>query len=1120
MSSEVISVVIFRFVLALVGLNEKSKRQRLDFILAALGLTLCGLAPRAEGQSPAAIAGTTFGIAVADGTYPLASSGYYFLIAADTSNQLKMANVLGATNCDCLYTYASNGPIAQIDFSNVALGQLTDELTFSDNYFGSYVLNKTDTGGQQQGNFIWFNGQAPTSLAGKSIYCNINDGTDPFAASGNATIQFATSGNAYTITLDSTVSVDSIGTYSYLRLNTASGKLVLNDSKAGLVTATFAFADQWNGSFGIRKNSTDSYQVGDFSILDEVTPRIEITSPKPGQSVSNEIVTVSGRAKDNVSVSLVLYSINGSDWLAADLSNNNLNWSANMVFTPGTNVFSVYAVDSSGNISPTNTARYVYVVNSQLSVTINGRGSLNPPYNNALLQIGASYTLTAIPATGYQFTSWTSSPGELIANRQALNFIMTTGLTFTANFVDIARPSLSIISPTPGQRWSNETLTVTGKARDNDRVAHVYYSLNNSDWIAVSTQNNWADWSIITGLVPGSNRLKTYAVDAAGNVSTTNLLEFRYILSAQLSVHAIGGRIIPQLNRAWLAVGQRYSLNVAASNGFAFKYWLDGHGAIITNKPALSFVMASNLNLTAYFSDIGKPSIIFSKNLSDLFSTNEFMSIRGHTTDNIRAKNVFFKLNEGGWQEATTTDGWENWTAALHLAPGTNAFFAYCVDSSGNVSSTNFAIITYLTVPASLNYLAGEGTSDSTSCFSLCFGARSFGGFSTDINYPCGVGTYSYTRLSTCTARLRVTYTSPPIAASTGPGDYLLYFTSPYSARFINNSTLDTGKLAFSFTPSLTMTSLVKQTFVYVNNQGLGKSTYFNAGKFSITDLASGLINNGTTLSYSLFGPANTLLRQTNSDGLIYTVTRYFGTNFGGAYVERYSPNGSLLGTDTGLFGFASQRPEGNAPADLDNRSVSISTSNSLSQLAFSADTFSQQSQDEGFESGVGDFVYGLADASTGNLLLTYTAPADISGSSSSADISFFAPNLGYLINGDSTVSMVAVSNLTGSLVSAPINKFISVTNAVYGYISQFQFLSNGSFSITGDTPGTGSYTYKAYSPETSLLRLTYESGYYAGNSGSLQLNFVSTNNGSYKRFIFDGSTNLLDAAHGNFGQQ
>ena len=126
---------------------------------------------------------------------------------------------------------------------------------------------------------------------------------------------------------------------------------------------------------------------------------------------------------------------------------------AEITLTPGTNTLRAYIIDATGNSSLTNTVTIFYVVRSSLLVAINGKGTVTPNYNAQLLEIGRNYTMTATAAAGYAFTNWS---GSVVTNKPALTFLMASNLAFTANFVDVTRPTLAITAPTSGQRWSNE----------------------------------------------------------------------------------------------------------------------------------------------------------------------------------------------------------------------------------------------------------------------------------------------------------------------------------------------------------------------------------------------------------------------------------------------------------------------------------------------------------------------------------------------------------------------------------------------------------------------------------------------------------------------------------------
>ena len=91
--------------------------------------------------------------------------------------------------------------------------------------------------------------------------------------------------------------------------------------------------------------------------LDYLRPTNTITAPVNGQHWSNSVFMVTGKAVDNVAVSNVLVSLNGGDWTPAALADNGSNWTNQVSLMPGTNVVSAYAMDTSGNVSLTNTVK-------------------------------------------------------------------------------------------------------------------------------------------------------------------------------------------------------------------------------------------------------------------------------------------------------------------------------------------------------------------------------------------------------------------------------------------------------------------------------------------------------------------------------------------------------------------------------------------------------------------------------------------------------------------------------------------------------------------------------------------------------------------------------------------
>jgi len=486
-----------------------------------------------------------------------------------------------------------------------------------------------------------------------------------------------------------------------------------------LLTATagtgFAFTN-WtggtNGTLSLLTNGValqfamQSNLVLQANFVDTNKPVVAITNITAGMLVSNSVVPVMGWATDNVAVAGVYVSLSNAvvntPFVLAGTTNNWATWNTNVTLIPGTNTVRAYAVDTSGNVSATNSVNLVYILSATLTVNTNGFGTVSPNYNGQLLQIGQGYTMTATAGTGFMFTNWT---GSITTNSPTLFFTMASNLTFTANFVDTNKPVVAITNITAGMLVSNPVFNVMGWATDNVAVAGVYVSLSNAvvntSYVLAGTLNNWATWSTNVTLIPGTNTVRAYAVDTSGNVSATNSVNLVYILSASLVVQTNGlGSISPNLNGASLQIGNTYLLTATAGTGSVFTNWTGGTNgtlSVLTNGVALQFTMQSNLVLQANFLDVQPPVLAITNVTAGMLVSNSAFNVMGWATDNVAVASVYYSLTNsagiGAWMLATGTN---NWIAAVTLIPGTNTVRAYAVDTSGNISPTNSVTFVYI----------------------------------------------------------------------------------------------------------------------------------------------------------------------------------------------------------------------------------------------------------------------------------------------------------------------------------------------------------------------------------------------------------------------------------------
>lgn len=1097
------------------GLPFSNGRSRLLVFLVSILFSVAFFTSKA---APVSLGSGALGLVVASGQAPLADTGYAFLVAEDSGNILRVVNISGFSNSQGNYSYTQGASHGLLDWSDLTGGNFGADFDFSDEFFGTYLLRDKNSGAQQNGDFIYFNGQAPASIAGRNLLCTINDGAAPYGSTGLARFKFSSSDNTYSLQGNGGNIPSSSGTYTYDRLNGSVAILQINDSVTGQGTLYLAFGSASTGSYGI--NSGNSFQVGDFIVTDDDPPTVAVTYPTNNQRLTTEVLTIAGTASDNSSVALVVYSLNGNEWFAASSVNEWKNWSADIVIKPGSNTLEICAIDGSGNLSPTNKLSFYYAVSAMLSVSVNNTNNrVSPNYDKSLLEIGRNYTLVAQPAAGFIFTNWTDYNGSIITNSASLQFTMRSGLALIANFIDVSKPLISVSFPKQLQRTSNSLLTVSGRVNDNDKISNIYLSINGSDWSAPTVWNGSSNWTANFTPLPGTNHLVAIALDNNGNYSKPFTIDFIHVPCSVFTVNSgPGGKISPSLNGALLPIGQKFTVTAVPKSGFAFSQWVDALGNIPTNRSTLTFIMQSNLAYTATFIDTSRPTLNLQVKQSEITNYSETIRISGRANDNDGIATVYIAANNNAWSNAANSGSWSNWWADVSLNPGANYFYAYAIDRSGNVSTTVRLKITLQTAPPALAGLRLDHFTDSFNSTEYTFSAKYFGQLSPDPLKVSGAGGYIYSKTGADSGRLQLSYSSPPKAASVGTKTMLLRFTSTKAGQILDGNGVGLGTFQLSSLADLTATSLVKRTIYYFGTQGDGQSSYYFSGKNYNTNLGTGFTYSGTTIYYNKFSPATTVIKQTNEFETVYIVSRYLGKDFGMTYTERYWPNGTLKSQDTGYFGLGSETSGAWASADITGRKMLVRSGGNSINLSFGNSTFAQSSFSDNFETGSGSYYYSASDAFTGNLQLNYSAPATLNGATDSAILSYFAPNLAYIRNTDSTVN-IAIFDTAGNYANgSAIGHSLSLTNVYNGLVSSLQLGNDGSVAGFGSLNLGGTYSWSNFSPSSDMLELNISAGPWSGDHASLQLCYSSARRGTYKIWIFSSGNSLLNSEQGFFG--
>jgi uncharacterized repeat protein (TIGR03803 family) len=293
------------------------------------------------------------------------------------------------------------------------------------------------------------------------------------------------------------------------------------------------------------------------------------------------------------------------------------NWSFTVNPLPGTNTLAVQSHDVSGGVSSMVTRTFFYekpVVFTLLKAG-NGNGSFKAassvsgdtvPTNGAMLNAGQSYTITAVPDQSSTFGRWISSSGAA-SNQATFSFIMEPGFALTATFLEIP-PVVAISSPAANLRTAAIPV-FKGTASGHFPITNVFCTLGNTNGSATLSAGSGtvSNWSVALVPAPGENTLTAFCVDAHGNPSATVSHKFFYEVPARLSVLKAGagnGSFNGPADGTLLDIGETYKITAVPDTSSLFSNWVSSAGAgggVAGDSPVLSFVMQSNLVLTATF---------------------------------------------------------------------------------------------------------------------------------------------------------------------------------------------------------------------------------------------------------------------------------------------------------------------------------------------------------------------------------------------------------------------------------------------------------------------------------------------------------------------------------------
>jgi hypothetical protein len=607
---------------------------------------------------------------------------------------------------------------AQITF--VMQSNLTLVATFYDNTRPQITVTSPAGNVRVTNGVITVSGTASDNVAlSRVLYRLGNNAFQP--ATGTASWSFTTSLGAGLNVLQ-VKSVDTSGNESTVASRTVTNVVTapLTVAVTGSGTVTPNYNGQWlevGGSYTMTAAAASGFTFDNWSgglsstspqltfvmqqgltltanFVDDSRPVIAMSSPANGTRLTNSTVTLRGTASDNGAIDRILCKVNDRPY---QVLSGTTDWTGDVSLGAGTNIICVKAVDSGGLESAELARTLTYVVTEPITVAVNGRGTVSPRHGQ-FLEVGKAYTASITPATGFSFTNWT---GTVSTNRASFTFIMRSNMTLVANLTDGARPSLTIVSPRGGARLTNSPVTIQGRASDNLSVAQVVCSLNGAPFEPASGTTNWF---ASMHLRAGRNVITAKALDETGRESALVSRVLTNVVMWPISMNVVGRGTVSPANGRLLEIGKRYTATATAGTGFRLTNWT---GTISTNRSTFSFIMESNMTLTATFVDIAKPTITIVYPATGVRLTNGSVVVRGRAADNLGVSQVLVGLNDGPFQPAVgTTD----WSLPLNLVAGPNKIRVKAIDATGLESATATQSVTHVVMLPIIVSTSGAGT--------------------------------------------------------------------------------------------------------------------------------------------------------------------------------------------------------------------------------------------------------------------------------------------------------------------------------------------------------------------------------------------------------------------------
>lgn len=310
-------------------------------------------------------------------------------------------------------------------------------------------------------------------------------------------------------------------------------------------------------------NSSVNWYIDNISITQSAPTQYTITAnanPTSGGTVSG-----GGTYNQGTTCTLTATPASGYEFLYWKKGNTQVSTNATYSFTVTENAtYTAYFQQA----APT---QYTITVNANNNAwgTVSGGGQYNA---------GATCTLHATPASGYQFDSWKKN-GSVVSTNPNYSFTVTENATYTAYF-----------SAEPVTYY---TITVNASPSNGGTVTGGGTYPAGSSVTLTATPNNGYAFSQWQDGSTANPRTITVNGDATYTASFTQL---QYTITTNVSPAGAG----TVTGGGAYHYGEQVTLTATANSGYEFQGWSDG----VTNNPR-TITVTGNATYTAVFGEVG-----------------------------------------------------------------------------------------------------------------------------------------------------------------------------------------------------------------------------------------------------------------------------------------------------------------------------------------------------------------------------------------------------------------------------------------------------------------------------------------------------------------------------------